>query len=445
MGEDWLPMSQPKPILSTYLHKKGVYNTSWKRRYFVLYDDRTMDYFKDKAHSMRRKKAKGTIDLTHVKRVELMQHATTKPVHMPPQYNTPHSDVISSIHPPPSYCDIVQSEPIQSIASDDVDACAFPPTLKTCDRPFSFTLISNSREWVLCAESKAELKQWIDTLTTLCQGDAIFDGYLHDNHSSKRFILYQNKVLNCYKNKKIECSLDFTRILYLKYDRNVSIDIVLSTNKDKLISLTAPNRLNAHEWYQKMISLFDKKEIIRGSYSALSDCIHFVHDKKNLYNRHIALYGEYIVLFNDESQCEAIKDMLFTDRRLFREYLIEQKCILIPVNENIKVRKASKSHGPNAFMLSNRRGDRKWYIGVETKQVLKQFMDSLKARQHKLRVVSLKQFQCASPVPKESFSVQNKSDTAPVVDQTLRLMIPQATTLRACKSLPAILEGTSSP
>eukprot|EP01083_Nonionella_stella_P253589 872443_1 len=55
-----------------YLCKKGIYNTAWKRRFFVLYDDRTIDYFKDKSHSTQRNKAKGTIHLTQIQRVKFV-------------------------------------------------------------------------------------------------------------------------------------------------------------------------------------------------------------------------------------------------------------------------------------------------------------------------------------------------------------------------------------
>eukprot|EP01084_Bolivina_argentea_P080682 146114_1 len=57
-----------------WLYKKGQINTSWKKRYFVLYDDRTIDYFKDKSHSTQRTKAKGTIYLTQIQRVELVSY-----------------------------------------------------------------------------------------------------------------------------------------------------------------------------------------------------------------------------------------------------------------------------------------------------------------------------------------------------------------------------------
>eukprot|EP01083_Nonionella_stella_P200293 733653_1 len=59
-------------VHSGWLYKKGWYNTSWKKRYFVLYDDRTIHYFAKESHSINRTKAKGKIHLTQIRRVELV-------------------------------------------------------------------------------------------------------------------------------------------------------------------------------------------------------------------------------------------------------------------------------------------------------------------------------------------------------------------------------------
>eukprot|EP01084_Bolivina_argentea_P166899 289736_1 len=57
-----------------YLYKKGVYNRAWKKRYFVLFDDRTISYFEKEKHSKSRNKAKGSIHLTQISRVELVHY-----------------------------------------------------------------------------------------------------------------------------------------------------------------------------------------------------------------------------------------------------------------------------------------------------------------------------------------------------------------------------------
>ena len=80
-----------------YLYKQGYWNTSWKKRYFVLYNDRTVDYFKDKSDSSSRNKAKGTIYLTQIRRVELVK--STKDNDKNNKINSPQSRNISNNHP----------------------------------------------------------------------------------------------------------------------------------------------------------------------------------------------------------------------------------------------------------------------------------------------------------------------------------------------------------
>eukprot|EP01084_Bolivina_argentea_P148685 259910_1 len=81
-----------------WLYKKGVYNSSFKRRWFVLFDDRTLHYFAKESHASSRSKAKGKIHLTQIRRVEFVQYIDPKhknksyrksslPIHN--EYNSP--------------------------------------------------------------------------------------------------------------------------------------------------------------------------------------------------------------------------------------------------------------------------------------------------------------------------------------------------------------------
>eukprot|EP01083_Nonionella_stella_P219125 785201_1 len=114
-----MSLRNPNRIINEgYLLKKGVYNTSWQRRYFVLYADRTVDYFKDETYVSDRKKAKGTIRLTEIQRIELVQYLnasssnnqqSTRAVNNK-QYkqtntiqHTSFTGVVSSLQIPPDY------------------------------------------------------------------------------------------------------------------------------------------------------------------------------------------------------------------------------------------------------------------------------------------------------------------------------------------------------
>ena len=54
-------------LFEGWLYKKGTgLNKNWKMRYFIIYDDRTMSYYKCKSDTCQRSKAKGTVHLTQV-------------------------------------------------------------------------------------------------------------------------------------------------------------------------------------------------------------------------------------------------------------------------------------------------------------------------------------------------------------------------------------------
>eukprot|EP01084_Bolivina_argentea_P093185 167618_1 len=86
------------------------------------------------------------------------------------------------------------------------------------------------------------------------------------------------------------------------------------------------------------------------------------------------MYREYIVIFNDEKQFNLFKNMRFFSKTIFRDYTRKNQCILIPLNRNIKIRKASKKNGTNAFLVSNADGDRKWYFNLQNRNILCNWM-----------------------------------------------------------------------
>eukprot|EP01083_Nonionella_stella_P218352 783071_1 len=156
-----------------YLSKKGKYNTSFQRRYFKLYDDRTIDYFKDSSQSSSRSKAKGTIHLTQIKRVELVEYEDGHPkiieldlentnkdkIKLKMQNNIAYfnndSNVISSYRPPPEYKtnnnSVITSPDLHSNSNPDLHNHAsnpIPRTIKhhTHSRSGSSSLLLESKQ-----------------------------------------------------------------------------------------------------------------------------------------------------------------------------------------------------------------------------------------------------------------------------------------------------------
>eukprot|EP01084_Bolivina_argentea_P262629 444192_1 len=208
-------------IYSGWLYKKGVFSRSWKKRYFVLYDDRTLDYFARELHSTRRSKAKGTIHLTQIKRVEFVHYMNNLLLSSASKQNesnfnhqyldsaniqicqfhefslpklkqydgelTDHdnnSDTFSL--PNVAECELTDhdnnSDTFHMILNDTKLG------LK-CDRRYSFALIHRHRNWILSAETNESLKKWITIFHKLCQGNEIYSGYLRviTNENNKKY------------------------------------------------------------------------------------------------------------------------------------------------------------------------------------------------------------------------------------------------------------------
>eukprot|EP00485_Elphidium_margaritaceum_P001693 CAMPEP_0202693150 /NCGR_PEP_ID=MMETSP1385-20130828/7347_1 /ASSEMBLY_ACC=CAM_ASM_000861 /TAXON_ID=933848 /ORGANISM="Elphidium margaritaceum" /LENGTH=797 /DNA_ID=CAMNT_0049348795 /DNA_START=19 /DNA_END=2412 /DNA_ORIENTATION=- len=250
------------------------------------------------------------------------------------------------------------------------------------DRRYSFVLISKGRDFMLAAESSEQLKDWIVIFNKLCQGTPIYDGYFN-NHAHRFFVLYQNKVLNCYKSQEnLESiqDLDLRHILYLLFDQQQNKLQIAIPNADKAaenkLTLIAPNASIAREWYHKVLSMFNKREILKKIYDSAVHNIFISHNQKNLASCYVAMYKDYMVIFRNEEQFLSVVKMVFFNKRIFRDYVRKEQCTIIPINANVHVRKASKSHGKHAFVVSN--GDRKWYFTVASKTILEAWLSRLK-------------------------------------------------------------------
>eukprot|EP01084_Bolivina_argentea_P230054 388109_1 len=396
-----------------YLHKKGVYNKSWKRRYFVLYKDRTVDYFKDKSHSRQRNKAKGTIQLTHIQMIEFVQYndpskiQTVDPIsflNIAPHtrrlsiVHTSFNGVLSSFQTVPEYNsynrkpnDILSKRTLHSksdysLNNNEIESFKNNKSNLKCDRQYSFALISTSRNWILSAPNTTHLRLWISKLTALTQGPQICSGYFGKD---KYYILYKNKLLHGYicknHNKSIIEDIDLNNMLYVKrmtdrIHRNV-IEIGLP-NGQQNITLCFKNQREANIWYNLIISLFDNDCIIKHKYCSMIKNVYVVHDGVYLCYKHVGMYANFMVIFNNKLQCHSMKNkILFFKKRALRKYFKNKHCTLIRLDHNVTARKASKSRGKYAFCVSDRNNNKKWYFCVQSSDILNEWLDCLGANE----------------------------------------------------------------
>lgn len=117
-----------------------------------------------------------------------------------------------------------------------------------CNRRYSFSLIHPNREYILSAEHNQELKEWISIFNKLVQGKPLYSGYLalqcDSKWSRKFFILFENKVLNYYRDHNevsdgtaCEFDIDLRHVMWLRFTKknefNVDLERHFGGNKDE--------------------------------------------------------------------------------------------------------------------------------------------------------------------------------------------------------------------
>merc|ERR1719242_1771094 len=140
----------------------------------------------------------------------------------------------------------------------------------SCNRRYSFSLIHPNREYILSAETGEELKEWISIFNKLTQGKPLYSGYLalrddkatkkkrSESHSTsgsdtkrdtmwntKFFILFENKVLNYYRDHNevsdgtaCEFDIDLRHVMWLRFTKKnefeVDLDRHFGANNDSV-------------------------------------------------------------------------------------------------------------------------------------------------------------------------------------------------------------------
>lgn len=276
-----------------------------------------------------------------------------------------------------------------------------------CNRRYSFALISKERDFILSAESNEDLKEWMIAFNKLCQGQQVFDGHFA-NHDEKYFVLHRNKVLNVYKSResmKIEQDYDLRNVLYLAFaeQQNMIQMVMPSKNKkeNNTLTLVAGCASMANEWYYALSATMRKHTKLQQLYQAEVEHIHIVHNGQQFENRHIAIYKDYMVIFKSKQQLDTLATMTFFDKQIFRDYIRKEHCISIPINETTVVRKASRSHGKYAFLVSTTSSERRWYFAVSSKHTLSECLRVLRNNHQSSNAAKHRytESQSTSPIP----------------------------------------------
>jgi len=106
--------------------------------------------------------------------------------------------------------------------------------------------------------------------------------------------------------------------------------------------------------------------------------VFMVHNGQRLRDRYVALLKGWIILFRDRERLDAIRRMTFFSDTIFRDYARTQNCQCIPLRNAEIVRNFKSEYGQWSFEVAI--GDRCWFFGVESMEILTQWLHLLTRR-----------------------------------------------------------------
>eukprot|EP01083_Nonionella_stella_P116245 345252_1 len=209
--------------ISGKLFKKGKINKAWKTRYFMGSRlSQTIRYYENGTDLNESKKEKGQIDLTAICKIELNTSAT------------------------------LDAKLLKHVVFNDK---------LISDKPHTFHLILAHRTYVLAAQNKAQLIEWLNFLyLCLYSGQVIKSGFLQmkiksgiqTTFTSRYFVLNSLQHLRSYDNLKLTncvACIDCKRITQIKADKassnttSYAFDIHIDSTKWNLVAKNEQQRV----------------------------------------------------------------------------------------------------------------------------------------------------------------------------------------------------------
>eukprot|EP01083_Nonionella_stella_P168240 567423_1 len=224
--------------ISGKLFKKGKINKAWKTRYFMGSRlSQTIRYYENGTDLNESKKEKGQIDLTAICKIELNTSAT------------------------------LDAKFLKHVVFNDE---------LTSDKPYTFHLVSAHRTYVLAAQNKAQLIEWLNFLyLCLYSGKVIKSGFLEKKmksgmqttFKSRYYVLNSLQHLKSYDNLNLtNCveSIDCNKITQIHQNKASTdttstrylFDIHIDSRK---WSLAAHSEQQRSEWIQRIDAMRSDK------------------------------------------------------------------------------------------------------------------------------------------------------------------------------------------
>ena len=160
------------------------------------------------------------------------------------------------------------------------------------------------------------------------------------------------------------------------------------TQRGHFLEIATPNRTwifcaetasARNAWYGQIRDVFSDKLMLKIYFD--SPCnVFIVHNGQRLRDRYVALLKGWLILFRDKGTLNAVRSMTFFSDTIFRDYVRTQNCQTIPLRNAEIVRNFKSEYGQWSFEVAVGDGDRCWYFGVDSLEILSQWLHLLTRR-----------------------------------------------------------------
>jgi len=331
---------QGRPVHRGYLVKRGKNVKSWKKRYFVLFENKVLNYY----HTLNigdKGALIGDIDLRHSMWLQK--------------------------------CDDHEY-------SHELNVCDF---FGGDDRPMtkrrSKSILSRSKSGKsLVPKPKIRRKGRRQKSATLVDAPDI--SKLKRSKSKKHGTHFQSRSWGKRGDFGIGASVDDAESLdqqdheWGQKQQGYFLEVATPNRTWIFCAESEPAR---DAWYGQIQDVFSDKLKLKIYFD--SPCnVEILHNGQRLRDRYVALLKGWLILFRDKDTLNAVRRMTFFSDTIFRDYVRTQNCQTIPLRDAEIVRNFKSVYGQWSFEVAI--GDRCWYFGVDSLEILSQWLHLLTRR-----------------------------------------------------------------
>eukprot|EP01083_Nonionella_stella_P158206 514641_1 len=350
---------QPKTVYAGVLNKKGAVNKAWKKRWFILYENRRLVYYASQTAVINDKEPINCIDLSTISAIRVVNKPVNKTASLQPR----HPRTLSKSQSIGNLFSRMKSKSkltvngsasreksLGNLSVGDVLNVQFAFTSE-----FSFELVSPKRTYTLCCEHAASFNEWIDNLESAVFGKKLFTGWMtkqgHTRKTWKRrwFIIFDTCEMRYYVDDKREepkGSVLLTDVLTMrmvsdgiKYDE---ANILELHTTNRIWVLSADTKQERTLWWHRIASVIPQSHQFSPIYE---DNLFTLDTGLNAWiYRYFALDSHALYQFDKIEDCETYTNCTYFDDGLYRHARDEYVECIVSFTQHPIIQRITPQH-----------------------------------------------------------------------------------------------------